>query len=120
MADFKMIEIFTEQELQKVRCRELLPLKCEYCGSVFNKSKNLILKARKNKNRCRFCNLKCSKLFSLNKIRCNCAECKTEIYKHNYELTNSNNIFCSSSCSAKFYNKRRKFGYRRSNFEIYI
>ncbi len=51
-----------------------------------------------------------------------CAECSKEFIKSVSEIHKSKtgNNFCSSSCAASFNNKNKRFGTRRSKFEIYV
>jgi len=116
--------LFTEEEFENAKSRQLLPCKCEYCGERFYKTKHELQYCIKNsKTIC--CSNKCSgKLFSkLNpkiQIQLTCAYCGKETFKSKYELRDSKHHFCSQSCVAKYINAHKTSGYRRSKLEIYL
>ena len=55
-------------------------------------------------------------------VNVKCAQCNKQIIKKNYEIqkSKSDNVFCSSSCAAKYNNKHKKFGSRRSKLEHWL
>ena len=100
--------------------KDNIPCKCEHCNKIFGISKSdayRVFKGTKNK---RFCSNKCknsykTKLFT---TEVQCKNCSVVFTKHNCALNENN--FCSQTCSAKFNNKNKKFGVRRSKLELFL
>lgn len=113
-----MINLFTEEEFQKAKCRDKFKHLCETCNNIFYVTKTSILKHNKRiKNICNDCKLL--------KVKINCANCgKEKLVLKGTINTNKKkkckNSFCNSSCAATYNNKNKTHGSRRSKFELYI
>jgi hypothetical protein len=99
---------FNIDNLSTFKGKELLPLECEYCNSIFNKPKNEILKVLTGmnlyKNGLRFCSKKCRKASSLRiPIPGNCECCG--LY---HDGKHTSGRFCSLKCSRSFSTKNNK------------
>jgi hypothetical protein len=110
---------YTIEEFENSKSTDKLNLECYYCGNNFSKMKKVIVNVLKSKkNHIRFCNEKCANNFKINKKEYRCFECEEKMERRISEVRG--NIFCSNSCSAKYNNKHKKTGTRRSKLEIYI
>lgn len=86
-----------------------IDLSCSVCGEIFQRLlKQFKYQAKiSGKNYKILCSLKCSKKFKCTKQKVNCDFCFKIFEKKQAQLRKSKNNFCSSSCSAKFINKKR-------------
>ena len=103
-----MIEMFTQEEYIKCKQNEKLPLKCEECGSIFYKNKNVINEAYSTSPGCKkqnkFCSIKCGAKNRITQIKTNCSHCNKEIYKEAAQFKNNNAHFCSKKCYFEYIN----------------
>lgn len=113
--------MYTNEEYQKAKYRDSLPLKCLRCGKTFQLTKKRI-NAAANPNHSssgKFCSFEC---FGSTKIVVSCSNCGRPVeripsadkYKQN------KNCFCNHSCNAQYQNAHRKSGYRRSKLEAWL
>lgn len=117
--------LISNDELSLLKSRDFVPLKCENCNIVFNKTKNNVLSSLKGHPdfALRFCSLNChyANQIHRNWIKIKCAECNIEIKKQKSKIKNNKNNFCSKSCSAKFQNKNKTLGKsKKSKAESYL
>ena len=114
----------TLEQLDKLKSRELVALKCEQCNKNFFKPKNDVQCAihKRSHNSCNFCSRSCTGKYKTIKLttQTKCLNCNKEFTIKISVLKKSINHFCTSSCSASYRNKNKKSGYRRSKLEIYI
>lgn len=118
-----MIKLFTQEEFNKAKGCDLLPLKCTICGKTFYKKKSEIAYAEENfPNRYSFCSTSCRGASQGGRIECVCANCGEIFYKTHKEFVKSKSgkHFCSKSCSVSYNNKHKTFGTRRSKLEKYL
>ena len=78
-----MIPLYTETEFNESKSRDPLPLKCEYCGGTFMRSKHDIHAAlnpnRKRNDSCRFCGNSCQRKNDVGElIDTECGNCQIE------------------------------------------
>jgi len=105
-----MIKLFSPEKLEAALFRDKLPLECMECHSLFYKTKKRILQSFDPHNELSggFCSTKCWSNYSYktSTTTIKCGECGKEktIYKKEVKSIN----FCSSSCSATYYNRPRK------------
>jgi hypothetical protein len=116
-----MKPLYTEEEFQKTRSRDKLPLECEGCGNVFYKMKRYIVDL-KRKGAGSHCSLKCFGFYRRDRILLNCSNCHKEFtsYQSNITKSISGKSFCSKSCSATYNNTHKTKGIRRSKLEIWL
>ena len=108
-------------ELDNYKSRNKIPLKCEICHKTFYRSKNEIQWSLKcSYKKClRVCSKKCRSILRNTCVPALCKTCNKSIKRKKSSLR-SKNIFCSSSCFAKYNNTHKTTGYRRSKLEKWI
>lgn len=104
---------------------ELLPLECEHCGEIFYRQKKFVLSTLKlTPNEKAYCSSKCQHLAlsAAGSTKVSCAFCGNSLVKLNCEIkgSKSGNSFCNQSCSAKFNNRNKTCGTKRSKLEVWI
>lgn len=68
-----------------------------------------------------FCSIKCRYAFSEKAESYLCARCSQTIQKTPAEIRKTKkNVFCSKSCAARFNNRHKKSGTRRSKLEFFL
>lgn len=72
----------------------MIEKKCQYCESLF------LTENRKSKNHGTFCSNKCHQRSRRNKIKINCAFCKTEFLAQNAAFKKGQARFCSRVCAS--------------------
>lgn len=119
-----MIKLFTDQKFKTAKSRDLLPIICDNCGSMFYRTKHRIqatLKAISSGNNSRslcYCNHQCqmNALYKSKEVVCkNC----NRIFDRKVSAITKNN-FCSQSCAAIYNNTHKTKGNRRSKLEVWI
>ena len=92
-------------DLNILKTFDKVELECEKCGKHFFKTKKFVINGMKRyKDKYKFCNLTCRDLYNGRLKLCECFLCGKEISRKGYEFSKSKNHFCSTSCSAKYYN----------------
>lgn len=103
-------------------------LTCTQCDSTFERKKSLYYINKHRSDRV-FCSTECMNEFRktnnwkksmLTSKSFKCTNCGTEIRKPYCEFKDSENHFCSKSCSATYNNTHKKTGCRRSKLEKQI
>lgn len=86
-----------------------IPFKCEYCDTTVEISQSDAYRHFKGTRIKKFCSKKCALAHKIvaNGIDCNCLTCGVLMRKTQSQLNSKNNNFCSQSCSATFFNKKR-------------
>ena len=117
--------MFTEEEYDYSKQRELLKMKCDFCNSIFNRTKKLIYVGRhKNPKSKHVCNIHCTgKLKSLNKSQnFNCLICDKIIIRRNSEIEKSKHkmFFCGHKCCGIYTSQNRKNGTNVSKLEKWL
>ena len=106
------------------KSRELLPLLCAICNTIFYRTKHQIQMALNENHHTTqdCCSLKCLGIFNSTKIETICNQCNLPIIKTKAQLrqSKSGRSFCSKSCAAKYNNAHKSTGTRRSKLEIQI
>lgn len=112
-----MIPLYTQEQFNLVKSNEKLPLQCECCGNVFYTQKRIIKDKRGVK---KYCSRKCMSTIKKTKKLVICKQCGKEFLKKPCEIRDTNNNFCSRSCSTSYGNAHKKTGSNRSKLEIWI
>jgi hypothetical protein len=98
-------------ELGSRGSRDNIPLECIQCGKTHYRTKNTILRVLngnlKNTLKGCFCSKECKNIHRTTSKVYSCKQCGTEINKVPSALKKVKNVFCSSSCSAKYNNIRK-------------
>lgn len=98
-----------------------LPLECEFCHKRFLKQvKEIKLALTTRPQTCRFCSKNCCNKSATNMLTFCCNTCGITIYRRPGDIKKSKKIYCSSSCFAKYNNKNRSTGTKRSKLELFI
>lgn len=85
---------------------------CNFCNKTFKCRKS---GSHPNK----YCSNLCKSMARRHKIKKNCTICGKEVERTLSQINKSKHIFCSCSCTAKYYTKYKKYK-RRSNQELYL
>ena len=116
-----MIQLYTQEEFEQAKSRQLLPLQCKICKTTFHRAKNKIQNHIKGIDAgCEYCSRKCFHIGKIKKIKCKCKQCGTDIFKTPRILKKIKHPFCSTSCCATYTNTHKTFGFTRSKLESYI
>lgn len=116
-----MNQLFTQSEFDRAKSRDSLPLKCKVCQQTFYKPKNRIQKQLKGVDSgCKYCSFDCAHIGKKNGKFLECKWCKKEIYRTPERIRKVKMSFCSGSCSAKYHNTHKTYGFTRSKLEVYI
>ena len=117
-----MKPLYTQEDFEKSKSKDLLPCQCYNCNKPFLNTKHTIQRALNPNNitQNKYCSGKCRIISRENKILVNCINCNKEIKRIPANLAKSGNNFCSKSCSATYNNKNKTTGNRRSKLEIYL
>ncbi len=120
-----MKKLFSEEEYNNAKSKELLSLQCYFCNKEFKKKKFIITSSIKNNlGYCKYCNEKCKAKdfckYGSRYAKVSCDFCNKEFEKSNVDLNKTKKNFCSHSCNAKYYNANKKQGVRRSKLEIWL
>ena len=116
-----MKKLFTNREFDLAKSRDELPLECHVCCKTFYRTKNQIQKVIKGQTNIKFkyCNNDCFYEAKITKKEVVCLNCNSKFYKQLKNIKRSPNHFCSQSCAATYNNKHKKYGIRRSKFEVF-
>lgn len=117
-----MIQLFSKEDFNKAKTKELLNLQCEFCGNPFKATKNAIQMSLKGDKfrKAKFCSIKCSNNNKITKQEVKCKNCNKIFFKTVNQLKKCPNSYCSRSCAVYYNNTHKIRGYRRSKFEIYL
>ena len=102
--------LISKIELDSKGSRELIPLECLHCQKTHYRPKNTILRilngSLKGTNKGCYCSKKCGCEHNKKSQVYICKQCGKEIERTPSQI-DGENIFCSSSCSATYFNKDR-------------
>lgn len=116
----KLLTDVTIENFNKLKMNEYIELKCRICDKFFKQTKGMILKSFNNGFNSGFCSRNCSNKSKKNKIDSKCEECGLNIQIRKWQHDNYNHFFCSYTCSAKYRNKNKTSGYKRSKIEAFV
>jgi hypothetical protein len=114
--------LYTQDEFNACKSRDMLTLECEGCGRTFAMMKKRIMDALNpdGHDNARFCSLKCSGIDYRNRKKVKCKQCGMEFEKRVSQCVKYKNHFCSHSCSAIYSNAHKTKGTRTSKMEVWI
>lgn len=90
--------LISQEEFEKLKQRDLVPILCSQCGKETTKKKKDIIRSELS-----FCCKKCQDANHITSKTLDCENCGKEIIKQPSEIYEHN--FCSQSCAATFNNK---------------
>lgn len=115
-----MIPLYTQEEFDSSKSRQLLPLQCKHCGKTFYKEKNEIhkstIKGRREGNL--FCSLACKNNSQKTLVKVICHQCGFTFERRLKTVREKN--FCSHSCHATYSNTHKTKGTRCSKLERWL
>lgn len=114
-----MTPLYTQQEFDNSRSRQLLPLQCENCNTTFTKTKHYIMTQSKIRT-IKYCSNKCRGLKQSITKDVFCEQCNHIFKKKTSQIKKSQHNFCSHSCSALWNNTHKTNGTRVSKLEVWI
>ena len=117
-----MKPLYTEEEFNQAKSKDLLKLECYNCQKTFNVNKGTIKSVLKLNpdTECKFCSGSCSVKFRHPRVLINCKTCETPFLKLPNQFKKTKNHFCCSSCAAKYTNTHKTKGTRRSKLEKWL
>jgi predicted nucleic acid-binding Zn-ribbon protein len=96
-------------------------IECPQCGTVFQKTRKLLLQGLWETEHPRFfCSKTCGDVFRTTAETIPCKQCGTPKKKKQAELKKTPNTFCSRSCAAIYNNAHKTHGTRRSKIELML
>src|SRR5574343_646399 len=100
-----MKPLYTAEQFDFSKSRDLLPLECEHCHKIFNATKNNIQWALKtsSRNYLRMCSHKCRNTENDKRNTVKCKFCNKDIKRSILKIQNNKYHFCSNSCSTTYW-----------------
>lgn len=115
------MELLTDQEtFDKAGSKELVKVRCEFCRMPFTIPKyraQTALKGNCKNNIGSFCSKKCVSASTNKSTRVKCKECGNRFEKKASDIKRSKSHFCNRSCAAKYNNRNKSFGVKKSKAE---
>ena len=117
-----MLSLFTDEEFEKAKSRDKLPLKCKHCGETFYRTKHIIQMNESQNKPKDCCSLSCKAThqYKGHRVDFDCEQCGKLANRALGHYKKVKHHFCSQSCSATYYNQRKQTGIRRSKFEVWV
>jgi len=119
-----MTPLFSQEEFDQAKLKDLLPLKCKQCGETFYRSKHRIQATfyESRSDTMDYCGMKCLGAYkaSNGRLEVVCKTCGIHFKKKLGQIKKSPNHYCSHSCAAKYQNTNRGKGTRRSKLEVWL
>ena len=112
--------LVTTEEYKLLSGKKLVPCVCILCGKSFSRKKEVIVKSLKHYGKAGYCSRECSNKAKINHVFLPCEECGLVTKKRAYDVKNNKHVFCSYACHARYKNKNKKHGTRRSAIESHI
>lgn len=112
--------LITSQEYSKLTSKNMVPGLCLLCGKPYRRKKEILEKSLKKYGKAGYCSRMCSNKSKINYVFLPCEECGKVSQKRAYDVKHNKHIFCSYGCHAKFKNRNKKHGTKRSAIEKYI
>jgi len=118
-----MKPLFTEAQYTKLKSENKLPCECYVCQETFYvMKKNITYEMKMNRNRLKYCSLKCRNIGRDVTVDCSCDSCGINFQKplNQVKRSKTGNHFCSRSCAATYNNTHKKHGTRKSKLEVWL
>lgn len=116
-----MTPLYTQQEFDNAKSRQLLPLQCENCKKTFTKTKHYIMTQSKNRP-INNCSIQCygKENSTRGKSNINCTQCGCTFARRNSQIDKSKNHFCNHICAATYQSAHKIKGTRVSKLEVWL
>lgn len=110
------------EEFKQFKGKDLVPFNCCHCKELYYRAQRIcrgsILYDKNNKN---YCSKECQSASTNTRVTEPCGFCLTPVTRVLKEYKSAKrHIFCNHSCAAKYNNKHKTTGTRRSKIECYI
>jgi len=118
-----VIPLYTQEEFNSAKSRDLLSLQCKHCGKTFYKCKNVIQATiAGHHSTSDFCSNKCHRHFECPSFVFPCDHCGKGIRRtvRAIEKSKAKHHFCSKSCSCTYQNLHKTKGTRVSKLEKWL
>ena len=115
-----MIKKYTDTEFENGKSRQLFPLECIYCGTIFYRKKHIIQGSKNKEKTFDFCSCKCGLYYKNPPQYVKCTNCNKEFKKEPSQIKRSTNNFCCQSCAAIYNNTHKTKGTRISKLEKWL
>lgn len=118
-----MKKLYTEEQYNQAKIKDLLPLECKYCNKSFFLQKKMINRAFANKGRIRannYCSKSCQYADLCHPTIVNCTYCDKSFAKQPKEIKKYKNNFCCKSHAATWNNTHKTKGTRISKLEKWL
>ena len=117
-----MKPLYTPEEFESAKSRQLLPFECKQCHKMFYKVKNQIQSILKGIHHQTgdFCSSKCQRTFNDPPLTVICQQCNKSFRKQSAKIKKVKHHFCSQSCAAKYHNAHKTTGTRCSKLEKWL
>lgn len=105
-----MKPLYTQEEFDKAKGKDLLPLECYECRKTFYKRKKDVKDYIRGHGTGQYCSKTCYGKSIFTSIETKCSQCGKLVVREEFKIKKSKLgfSFCSHSCSASYSNKRRK------------
>lgn len=94
-------------------------LTCDKCQKTYHRTASQLASAKARGVKNNFCTVSCKLEFFKLRESVTCTNCLVPFEKFPSQMR-APNSFCSSSCAARYNNRHRKYGQRRSKFERWM
>jgi hypothetical protein len=111
--------LYSEEEFNKARSIDLLPVVCNTCNKKLYKEKREIIRIIKRNGNV-YCSKECVSIGRTKSILATCIQCGNQFKKQYHRVKTRPNHFCSHTCSATYNNQHKTHGIRRSKLEEYL
>jgi len=115
-----MKPLYTQDEFNNARSRDLLTLECIHCNSPFKRTKNFIQGCNIPRKSGDFCSKRCCALHRGPPVTVACEQCGNSFTKRPSEIKRNKHHFCCLSCGAKWRNAHKTKGTRVSKLERWL
>jgi len=115
-----MILQISHEEYKALSGKKFVPCVCALCSQPFHRKKEILEKSLKHFGTAGYCSRRCSNKAKINHVFLPCEECGRVSKKRAYDAKHNRHVFCSYHCHAKFKNRNKKHGTKRSNIEAYV
>ncbi len=112
--------LITAEEFNALSGAKMVPCECILCGKQFSRKKEILEKSLKHFGKAGYCSRLCSNKSKINYVFLPCEECGTIKQKAAYLVKTSKHTFCSYTCHARYKNRNKKNGSKRSAIEAHI
>lgn len=112
-----MIPLYTQEEFDQAKSRQLLPLQCKHCGKTFYKEKHYL---KQKTSTWDFCSQHCKAEYFNPPIFIKCEQCGKMLKKQINQIKATKHHFCNHSCAGTYSNTHKTKGTRVSKLEKWL